>query len=344
MRPTSLIPLMAALAAIYPHASAQAPQAPLPPGVQQGPYGGWPGALFLKAPKPGVEAVVVPADGGRIARFALGGSNILFEQPGAEGKTLASEKNWFMVGGYQLDLGPETRGIPAHLPLWLGEYAWQSPRRATVRVTSPPDAGSGARLEKEISLDPRTGVLHLQQRLSNVAAHPITYCLWDRTLCRGGGFIFVALNPKSRFPSGWATPAKGGGKEVYDGTHPTSSDVDVSEGVLIAHAEGQGTKIGMDAQAGWIAYAVGRQLFIKRFPVEPRGQYSDGGCTVEIYFNDQKAELEALSSEVTLPAGQTVSFPETWRLTTLAAEVTTPAQARALISQVLQAVADAPNP
>lgn len=285
-------------------------QAPLPPDVQKAPYGGWPGALFLKAPKTDVEAVVIPADGGRIARFALGGENVLFEQPGAEGKTLASEKNWFMVGGYQLDVGPETRGIPAHLPLWLGEYAWQAPRRATVRVTSPPDAGTGARLEKEVSLDPQTGTLHLQQRLSDVSPRPITYCLWDRTLCRGGGFVFAALNPKSRFPAGWAVPAKQGGKDTYDGSHPASPDVEVSAGILMVHAEGSGTKIGLDTQAGWIAYALDRQLFVKRFPIAPGGDYSDGGCTVEVYFNAEKAELEALGPEVTLTTGRSASFPK----------------------------------
>lgn len=340
MRPISPTLVAGALAAFCLSASAQSPQAPLPPDVQQKPYGGWPGALFLTASKPGVQAVIVPADGGRIARYALGGENVLFEQPGAEGKTLASEKNWFMVGGYQLDIGPETRGIPAHLPLWLGDYAWHTPRRATVRVTSPPDAETGGRLEKEISLDPQTGVLHLQQRLLNVSAQPITYCLWDRTLCRGGGFVFAALNPRGRFPAGWAMPVKG----VYDGTHPASPNVDTLDSILMIHAEGQGAKIGLDTQSGWIAYALGRQLFVKRFPVEPSGNYSDGGCTVEVYFNTEKAELEALSPEVTLTPGQTISLPETWHLTTLAAEVTTPAQARALIPQVLRAVAAAPTP
>ena len=340
MRPISLTVAAGALAMLCLPASAQSSDAPLPPDVQQKPYGGWPGALFLNAPRPGVEAVIVPADGGRIARFALGGENVLFEQPGAEGKTLASEKNWFMVGGDQLDIGPETRGIPAHLPLWLGEYTWQAPRRATVRVTSPSDAEIGGRLKKEVSLDPQTGALHLQQQLSNVSDRPITYCLWDRTLCRGGGYVFVALNPMSRFPAGWAVPVKG----TYEGTHPASPDVDVLDGVLMIQAQGQGMKIGLDTQDGWIAYALGRLLFVKRFLVEPSGKYSDGGCTVEVYFNMEKAELEALSPEVTLTPGQTTSFPETWHLMTLAAEATTQVQARALIPQVLQAVAAVPKP
>ena len=47
--------------------------------------------------------------------YGLKGDNLLYEEPTSDGKTLASVGNWFMTGGYQLDIGPETGHIPEHL-------------------------------------------------------------------------------------------------------------------------------------------------------------------------------------------------------------------------------------
>src|SRR5919108_3053993 len=94
----------------------------LPEGIEIKTHAGWARSLFLNAPDPEIQAVVVPAVGGRILQYSLRGENILFENPGSEGKTLANTKEGFWVGGYQCDLGPELRGLPDHQTLWVGPH------------------------------------------------------------------------------------------------------------------------------------------------------------------------------------------------------------------------------
>src|SRR5439155_15994574 len=79
-------------------------------GVRPETHTGWNDSLVLSAPRAKVKAVVVPAIGGRIAHYSLGGENIIYENPAGFGKTLANTKTNFSVGGYQCDIGPEIQG------------------------------------------------------------------------------------------------------------------------------------------------------------------------------------------------------------------------------------------
>jgi hypothetical protein len=93
-------------------------------------------------------------------------------------------------------------------------------------------------------------------------------------------------------------------------------------------------KVGADSDAGWIAYAREKMLFVKYFPVFPKANYSDGGNTVEFYCSDRVAELEPLSPEITLKSGENYTFPEKWTLIELDKEVTGYEQARGLVKQI----------
>ena len=106
------------------------------------------------------------------------------------------------------------------------------------------------------------------------------------------------------------------------------------DGVLVAKAMGEATKVGADSDAGWIAYARGRVLFVKYYPYFAEGHYSDGGNSVETYWDQQVAELEPLSPEITLAPQASYSLPEKWTLIPLKKDVTTFEQARALVSKI----------
>ncbi|MHB8522658.1 MAG: hypothetical protein ACYDH9_18120 [Limisphaerales bacterium] len=313
---------------------AAAQEAEPPKNVQVRTYLGWTNSLSLASDDAKVKLIVAPAVGGRIARYELKGESIIFENPDSAGKTLANTKGSFWVGGYQCDLGPEIRGIPDHRQLWMGDYEWRAPRDNTVVVTSLPDAALGIRMEKEILLDPENGDVGLTQRMKNISDRETAFCLWDRTLCNGGGFVLFPLRKASRFPASWSIRRTIDGKFVYDGEHPHSPKVKILDGVLVAQADGAATKVGADSDAGWIAYARGRVLLVKFFPVFAGGNYSDGGNSVEAYFDDHVAELEPLSPEVRLHPGESYQFPEKWSLIELKSEVTTFAQARALAKKI----------
>src|SRR6266542_1863092 len=202
----------------------------LPRGIQVKSYLGWDGSVHLNSA--GLQAVIVPAIGGRITEYSVNRENIIFEEPSSAGKTLANSKTDFWVGGYQCDIGPEIRGIPEHKHLWMGPHQWQSNRDFAVKFTSQPEPVVGIQIEKEIIMDPDTGDLGLTQTMKNVSDKEAGFCLWDRTLCRGGGFALFLLNKKSRFAAGWSIRNQVDGKYVYDGTNPHSPHVKVNKGVL----------------------------------------------------------------------------------------------------------------
>lgn len=300
-------------------------------------YGGWKECLVLSGGD--VKVVIVPGIGGRVTSFALNGENVLFENPEAWGRTLVNTSNGFWAGGYQCDIGPELRGIPDHKWLWQGPWNWRVPRPATVQVMSDPELSVGLQMDKEFVVDPDSGDLGITQRMRNVVSNDVSFCLWDRTLCKGGGFALFPLNKKSRFKAGWAIRT---GKKVpdlrYEGDKPSDARVRILEGVLVVQAkalpDASELKVGADSDAGWIAYARGKILFVKYFPVFPEANYSDGGNTVEFYCDDRVAELEPLSPEIPLKPGENYSFPEKWTLIELDKEVTSYEQARALVRRI----------
>jgi hypothetical protein len=287
--------------------------------VQVEEYGGWTNAFVLRGGD--CKAVVVPGVGGRILHYSVNGENIIFENSQLWGHTLHTHSN-FWAGGYQIDIGPELRGIPDHEWLWQGPWETRATKPFTVFSVSRPDLNLGLQLEKEIVVDPDSGELGITQRMRNISDREVSYCLWDRTLCKAGGFAIIPLNKKSKFRSGWSIRV---GKKVpeyrYETEFPRDDRVRVMDGVLIAEAkalpDAREMKIGADSDAGWIAYARGRLLFIKYFPVFADGNYSDGGNTVEFYCSDRVGELEPLSPEVALKPGQNYTFPEKWTLVEL---------------------------
>ena len=315
---------------------ASAAQPVKPTDVVMETHGGWSEALAMRGGD--CKAVVVPGIGGRVMSYAVNGENLLFENPEAWGRTLATATNGFWAGGFQCDLGPELRGIPEHKALWNGPWLWRLPRPFTVQVVSDPFLALGVQMEKELVIDPDTGDLGVTQRLRNVISNDVSFCIWDRTLCKGGGFVLIPLNKHSAFKAGWSIRRGQAGGYSYEGNRPTDGRVRVIDGVLVAQAralpEAKELKLGADSDAGWIAYVRGKTLFVKYFPVFAKANYTDGGNTVEFYCDDRVAELEPLSPEVALKPGSNYSFPEKWTLIELADEVATFEKARALVKHI----------
>ena len=306
----------------------------LPPGVELHDYTGWANCLFLNASEIPVQAVIVPAVGGRILHYSWNGANILLENSGSQGATLGSKNEDLFLGGYQCDPAAGGRVLPDHWQLSEGPQRWQAGASFSARVFSPSDATLGVALDKEFVLAGDTGELGLVQRLRNVSGHTVKYCLADRTSCKGGGFVLLPLNKKSRFKAGWALIREAGGKKYYDGDHPASSAVSVLGGVLVAETGGDATRLGADSDGQWIACARGRLLFVKYYLYSPGADYGGGGSSVEVYFDRRVTELDPLSPETTLAPGESFVFPEKWLLLPLAREVTTAEEARKLALKI----------
>lgn len=306
----------------------------LPHGIESRRYTGWEECVFLNASEVPVQAIIIPAVGGRIINFSYDNDNILFENAASAGRTLSDNKGPFWASGYQCDVGPELGHIPKHDQLWIGPYTWKAPGDYSIQLSSEVDPNLGLATEKQILMSPDTGELGIVQRLRNESGSTKEYCLWDRSLCKGGGFALFPLNKHSRFKAGWSQRMTVGTNYIYNGDSPSLPQVHILDGVLVTETFGEASKVGADSDAGWVAYARGKLLFVKYFPYNRKGTYSDGGNSVEVYFDQRVAEIEPLSPQTKLESGQNFSFPEKWVLIPLKKEVTTIQQARDLVKRI----------
>ncbi len=307
-----------------------------PEGVQVGTFKGWEGSYTLSATESKAKVVVVPAVGGRILSYGLNDENILYHVPKSDGKVMKNGKLTSWIGGYNCDIGPETRKLPGHDNLWVGPHTASSTKPYTVNTVSESDAATGIQQSKEITLDPKTGFVTIVQKMKNISDKETSFCLWDRTLCIGGGFVIIPLNKKSRFPKGWALRLQMFGDDAYNTADPASPNVKIMDGVLVAQATGKEAKygkLGLDSDAGWMAFTVGKTLYIKNFPYFPDQKYCDGGISTAFYWSNEVGEIEPMSPEIKLKPGEEYAFPETWQLVPLTEDVTTFEQARALVDK-----------
>ncbi len=306
----------------------------LPEGVTVTKHSGWTNSVVLEAPDAMVRAIVVPAIGGRIAQYSMNGDNLIYEHPGSEGKTLATAKELFWVGGSQIDLGPEIRRIPEHNTLWLGPYQWAAKRAFSVSVTSEPDAVTGVQMGRDIVINPEDGALGINQWMKNISDKEVRYSLWDRTMCKPGGYVLVPLSRKSRFPARWRIRNKLEERFVDESKDIHSPVAKVIDNVLVVKTGSLSTRIGADSDSGWIAYTRGRLLFVKFFPHDPPGNYSDDGSSVAVYFDQSLTEFGPISSETGLKPGETYAFPEQWILVPLKETANSFDRARALVKRI----------
>lgn len=300
--------------------------------VRREPSQGWAETLRVDAARPGMSLVVVPDLGGRVIRYGLGGENLIFDNPDYAGKTLENSPAGALdqgYTGYNVDLGPELRGIPKHLPLWVGKHRVLE-AGPSLLLRSEIDPATRMEITKRIDADPLDGSLRVLQILTNRGDKDASYCLWDRTLCSGGGFALIPLNASSKLPAGWCQLQKG----KYKADAPSHPGVKILDGVLVAKAEGPSSKIGADSDGGWIAYARGKQMLVKYYPYFPEGKYTDGGNSVELYFDPKVCELEPLSPEVTMAPGRAYEFMERWLLIPLEKEAASWEEARDLVKKI----------
>ncbi len=130
--------------------------------------------------------------------------------------------------------------------------------------------------------------------------------------------VTAPVNPHSRFARGF---------NVMFGAED-NPQWQVRDGLLRAEYQWQIGKIGLDSNAGWIAFHQGSagKAFVERFAYVPDGEYPDGGATVECWTvgAGQVANLdyagsgiylmetEVLSPMYTMPPGASAGFVLEW--------------------------------
>jgi hypothetical protein len=313
----------------------QAASKPVARGINQIAFGTWTEALQLESKDAAPKAVVVPAFGGRVLSYGFRGESILWNPTEAPGADAGNLTNPAIPGGFLCLLGPDSAPPANQGGLANGRYDWSTKGRSPVVILkSPEDKSARASIEREVMFDPSTGDLGFVHRLKNLTDQDGAFTLSQRIACQPGGFVLFPLSKKSRFAAGWAVLRENGGRTTWDGANPTLEGVRVLDGVLVAKTGTGNARIGADSDAQWMAYVVGRTMFILHFPFYASAVYAEGGNSVTCSWSAQNTELQPIGPEARLRSRRTSELPMKWSLVELPAEITKPEQARALADKV----------
>ncbi|HET6386647.1 MAG TPA: DUF4380 domain-containing protein [Armatimonadota bacterium] len=299
--------------------------------VSQVNYDGWQGCYRISNGK--TQAVIVPDIGGRIMDYSVNGENAIFVNRAEEGKLYPITKIWHNYGGFKDWNSPQSVwGFPPDPYLDFGHATveiLQGQTAPTVRVTGAASLESGLIFTRDITMDPVTGDLTVQQRMYNIAAKPQQWGVWGVTQAPTSCVVAVPINPKSHFAGG-----------VYTFPNPTAgfeTQWHAANGLLIMRPDRKVGKLGIDDSAGWMAYFRGKLAYIKRIPtLTPGAAYPDNGSNAEIYVDHDLPylEMEVLSPLFSLPPGAYGELTEQWQIRMLPHAVKTDADVAAAVKSL----------
>ena len=255
-----------------------------------------------------VSLVAVPDVGGRIMAYNLGDYPYLWFDRNLAGKLFTAEENmgdgsivaWKNYGGDKTWPAPQGWDSPDqwHGPpdpvLDTGRYDLEildsSGATASIRMESLPDPRTGVQISRQITLHAGGGRVSLHLEMTNVSDQVRFWGIWDivqvdaTSLDDNGqethneqAWLYIPTSPDSRFPRGYNVMF---GEEDNPEWQP-----EVRPDLLGAQYLYQLGKIGVDSQAGWIAFVNQATdfAFCQCFTYFPGEEYPDDGASVECW-------------------------------------------------------------
>jgi hypothetical protein len=231
---------------------------------------------------------------------------------GVEGNLLAvaPQVHWstpygeyYIHGGHRLWVAPED-------PLYIcPEPALKViTEKDKVTLQSEVDASG---LEKEISFHLNENYVSLTHRVTWHGKEPVELAPWAITQLRLGGIAILPLPC-----SDGLLPNRN--LVFWPYSHVEDRRLEFHDDLILIYgsAAEQALKIGGYNSHGWIAYLLSNALFVKRFSAEPMRGQPDMGSNVEAYVRDICIELETLGNLRSLQPQETMTYEETWEVST----------------------------
>ena len=278
-----------------------------------------------------VDLVVTAEVGPRIIRYGfLGHENEFKEIEEDMGKKGGDE--WRMYGGHRLWHAPEAvprTYVPDNSPVNVLE------ENGGLRIIQPIELTTGIQKEIEIYLDEYKSHARIVHRLRNAGLWQVELAVWCISMLEAGGTAIMPLPLRRPYPEDLLPNSS---LVLWAYTDLTDSRYKFGKQYLLIRQEPDHRnplKLGANVPDGWVAYARGGHLFVKRFQYKPDAVYPDRGCCFESWMNDEFLELETLSPLALLNPGQEIEYSEEWYLFE---GVRTPTSEPEVIESVLPAV------
>ena len=240
---------------------------------------------------------VDPNVGARVATLSLGGANMVATISGTDNTTWGAvfwtspqkawDSNWPPPAA--LDSDPYTGGISGnHLVLNSGPYA-----------------ALGVSVSKDFSADAGTGWVTIAYTIK--ATKAVQAAPWENCRVPRGGLVFFPAG--SSLTKGPLTMTESAGVDWFDDTSKSAKST-------------SGEKAIADGSGGWFAYALGGNLFLRKFTNTPASAQAPGEGQDEIYPGSGFLELEVQGPYTSIPANGSLAWTVAWRIVKIPTSVT----------------------
>ena len=257
-----------------------------------------------------------PTAGGRVATLSLSGAHIIVPS-GTESTTWGS----VFWTSPRSDWTPRT---------WPPPDAWDTATfnasitgGTHVVVTGPTDSGLGISMRKDYAADASSGWITIAYTVN--AMRQRRAAPWEVSRVPRGGIVFFPVPSGGAVTAGPLTVTQSGGIAWFDDGPRTATSPD-------------GDKCFADG-AGWTAYVVGGNLFLKKFMDQPASAQAAGEGEVDIYPGDGFLEFEVQGPYTNIPASGTLPWSIQWRVVKVPSSVTIAVNSTTLVDFARQQIA-----
>lgn len=289
----------------------------------------WNGWECARVASGDLEVLITLDVGPRIVKLSrAGGQNLLHESH--EQRGLKGGSDYRSYGGHRLWIAPESKEItyfPENEPVEvLEEGGWLSLRSAV----------DSHGLQRELRIRPAEAAgFELEHRIHNLGEIGFELAPWALTVMAPGGECIFPQDPFVAHSENFLPV-----RPLVLWSYTDMSDPRWTWGrrlIRLRHDPDRGPqKVGAFVRQGWAAYALGDDVFVKRFGAVEGGRYADFGCNFETFTRHDMLEVESLGLLETVASGDYASLRETW---TVVASGDLPSDEDAA-TQFLQGIAD----
>ena len=190
-------------------------------------------------------------------------------------------------------------------------------------TTGMADATLGVSMVKDYAADAASGWITINYTIKSTKAQKAAP--WEVSRVPRGGITFFPLG--SSVTKGPLTISQLDGIVWFD---------DATKSVM---DPGDGSKLIADGKSGWEAYALGGNLFLKRFVDQPASAQAPGEGEICIYPGKSWIEFEVQGPYTQIAAGGSLPWKVEWRLVKIPSTVTVAVGSATLVSFVQQQLA-----
>jgi hypothetical protein len=244
--------------------------------------------------------------GTRLVRLSYrGGPNLFVELPGSLNTAYG---DFHFLGGHRLWHSPEA--MPRTYLPDIGEARVEELPDG-LRVTRPPEAGSGIVKQIEVRMDAHKPAVTVCHVLLNDGLWSVECAPWALSMMRLGGVEILPQSVGNTDASGLLPNRT---LVLWPYTRINDPRLHLEDDFITLRADPSlpPFKLGYFNPHGWIAYWLDGVLFVKRYDPHFGATFPDGGCNTETYCNDQFVELETLGPLGRLEPGKSFVHTETW--------------------------------